>query len=437
MPLKRYSDTAPVIWIVLCILLIYSVFNAVRHYNHSPYNDLRNRVVGARLMAAGQSPYFYKWQNGDPETWLDPFEKQNQVVNGNTVTPVTLFLFSGLNPVHFSNTQWLWVVVSFAFFLMSLELIRRLIFQYKKPEHGFLIPALLLAAAGWKMHLYSGQIYIVYSFLLLLFFYEYALKKFYAAGFIALLLVAMRPPFLLLFLPLFVFRFQRGMAWGSAVAIVLLVLVHFFWIPIHYWTDYFNSMRIHALEIPGQIPEIPVNTVVPANPEGIGFDHIAQEKYLAALSPDILSVQKVLPKSGFCAQTFVLPFLLLFVYLLLFAVTAKRKPLKQMDVTGLLLFGFALYILSEYFLPAPRFTYNVVQWLFPLGVLVSGRKLYPGWRLYLLLTGLLLNIIKLPFIPDSYSVGELLMLAAIVVYMAEPEKTGENKRPVSKFASTL
>jgi hypothetical protein len=41
-------------------------------------------------MAAGESAYFHKWKTGEPETWLDPYEKQDQVVNGNTVTPTAL-----------------------------------------------------------------------------------------------------------------------------------------------------------------------------------------------------------------------------------------------------------------------------------------------------------------------------------------------------------
>src|ERR1700679_3814962 len=34
--------------------------------------DLRNRIVGARVMLAGHDPYIFIWQPDMPEEWLDP-----------------------------------------------------------------------------------------------------------------------------------------------------------------------------------------------------------------------------------------------------------------------------------------------------------------------------------------------------------------------------
>ena len=36
--------------------------------------DLRNRVVGARLMHDGISPYYYKWKTGDPIRYYDSYQ---------------------------------------------------------------------------------------------------------------------------------------------------------------------------------------------------------------------------------------------------------------------------------------------------------------------------------------------------------------------------
>lgn len=427
------SRNNTIIWLIFSLLLGYSMFTAVKHYDHSPYNDLRNRVVGARLMAAGQSPYFHKWQPGEPETWLDPFEKPSQIVNGNTVTPTTLALFSWMNGLHYDNIQWLWIAFTFACFLIALALIVQLLKLHQRPLYLLLLPAALLASVAWKLHLYSGQIYIVYALLLIVFFYLFTKKRFFFAGLIAVLLIALRPPTLLIFLPLFLWKFDRKMLFGGLTALLLLAVIHVIKIPSNSWPDYFRSMNIHALEIPGKIPETAAAPAIPANPENIHFDHIAErEAYRDALSPDILSVQKVLPKEGFLSETYVLPLMLIAAYILLLLFAVKKRPLQKMSAADLLLSGFVLYILSEYFLPAPRFTYNFVQWLFPLAVLACSRKLYLDWRLLWLIWGLFMNIVKLSFIPDAYSVGELMMLTALLGYIFQPGKAGEK---AAKFAT--
>lgn len=422
-----------ILWLLLSLLLGYSIFSAVKHYDHSPYNDLRNRVVGARLMAAHQSPYFHKWQPGEPETWLDPYEKPNQIVNGNTVTPPTLALFSWMNRLHYDQVQWLWIGFTFACFLTALALIFILLKLHQRPSYLILLPAALLASVAWKLHVYSGQIYIVYALLLIVFFYLFTKKRFFLAGLIAVLLIALRPPMLLVFLPLCLWKFDRKLLFGGLTALLLLAVIHVIKIPSNSWPDYFHSMSIHALEIPGKIPEIAAAPAIPANPENIQFNNVAErDAYQKALSPDILSVQKVLPKEGFLSETYMLPLMLIVVYIVLFLFAIKKRPLQKMSAADLLLSGFVLYILSEYFLPAPRFTYNFVQWLFPLAVLACSRKLYLDWRLLWLLWGLFMNMVKLPFIPDAYSVGELMMLTAILGYIFQPGKTGEK---AAKFAT--
>jgi hypothetical protein len=336
--------------------------------------------------------------------------------------------------LHYSNIKWVWVIFSFLCVLFSLLLVRRLLQWNRVPEYWLLLPASILAAAAWKIHLYSGQVYIFYTLMLVLFFYCYSRKYFFAAGLVAIFLVGIRLPFLVLFLPLFLVKPERKMWQGLFTGLGILLLVQLMFVPD--WQDYFRSMQIHALELTGKIPGIPATTTVIPNPEGAFLNDISgQQQYLQSLSPDILSVQKILPQTSFFAKSFILPLLLLVTYLLLYLLSILKKPVKYFSGMGLLLSGFVLYILSEYFLPAPRFTYNFVQWLFPLAVLVCNRKIYPGWQMYLLFTGIFFNMVKLPFIPDSYSVGELLMLAATIGFILQQEKTVENKNAVGTFAN--
>src|SRR5438046_2318783 len=59
--------------------------------------DLRNRVVGARVMLAGYDPYTFLWQPGMPEEWLDPVREAK--VHRLTVPPPTLWLYTVIAPL--------------------------------------------------------------------------------------------------------------------------------------------------------------------------------------------------------------------------------------------------------------------------------------------------------------------------------------------------
>ncbi len=45
-------------------VLAIAVYRDIQADKHNPA-DLRNRVVGARLITDGKSPYFYKWKAAD------------------------------------------------------------------------------------------------------------------------------------------------------------------------------------------------------------------------------------------------------------------------------------------------------------------------------------------------------------------------------------
>jgi hypothetical protein len=58
-PLWRYFYFS-----IAAVLLIIAFIRDARYEKLYP-GDLRNRVVGARLIYDGKSPYFYKWQPQD------------------------------------------------------------------------------------------------------------------------------------------------------------------------------------------------------------------------------------------------------------------------------------------------------------------------------------------------------------------------------------
>src|SRR5579859_6629143 len=81
--------------LVAIVVLWYALTRDIR-YSGEYMGDLRNRIVGARLIADGYSPYFYKYAPGGPVRYYDPQAFDIFYVSICTSTP---FLHRVLIPV--------------------------------------------------------------------------------------------------------------------------------------------------------------------------------------------------------------------------------------------------------------------------------------------------------------------------------------------------
>src|SRR6186713_1484838 len=57
---------------ILILVITYTIVRDSRVITHFYGSDLRNRVVGARMIRDGRSPYFYKWKGADGVRYYDP-----------------------------------------------------------------------------------------------------------------------------------------------------------------------------------------------------------------------------------------------------------------------------------------------------------------------------------------------------------------------------
>lgn len=155
--LLRLTSNACMV-LVACVVLITiaSTYLDVRRYAG---DDLRNRVVGARVMLAGYDPYTFVWQPDMPEQWLDPVcdSKAHRL----TASPPTLLLYAVIAPYPYSaqrfisfTCEWLALLVSLALLAWNLPNLRL--------RFAFLLGATLFVIATdvWRMHLERGQFYV-------------------------------------------------------------------------------------------------------------------------------------------------------------------------------------------------------------------------------------------------------------------------------------
>ncbi len=102
---------------LLNVVLVFTIIIAIRGFlidfsNTYTYGgvDLRNRVVGARLMLEGLDPYRFKWSEGYPDTLLDPIDNPLTPVNRVSVPPTVLMLHVPLAGIKYSIQRFLMAV---------------------------------------------------------------------------------------------------------------------------------------------------------------------------------------------------------------------------------------------------------------------------------------------------------------------------------------
>jgi hypothetical protein len=81
----------------------------------------------------------------------------------------------------------------------------------------------------------------------------------------------------------------------------------------------------------------------------------------------------------------------IFVYYLLFLKNHEKRPTNEV----ILLNGVVLYLVSEFFIPSPRYSYNDVQWILPVFIIldkVDIRNLLSDKLIIVLLVGLLFSL---------------------------------------------
>lgn len=78
--------------------------------------DLRNRVVGARLIIEGIDPYFFKWVPGLSDRLYDPLDDPSHILSKVSVPPTVLTLHSIMARLPYLQQKVLWLIVQWTAF---------------------------------------------------------------------------------------------------------------------------------------------------------------------------------------------------------------------------------------------------------------------------------------------------------------------------------
>jgi hypothetical protein len=172
--------------------------------------DMRNRVVGSRLVRDGIDPYTYHYKVGDS---LQYFDFQNCKAENISNISASPFFLKILKPICHKPQLWinsaLYIVTQIAFCVLLLVVIQSLSSLKQKAVAAFILISTLYWDA-WLMNLFNKQTYFLFAivyfiiFLLLRKNYFTKVKTQIAqsiAGALIAFLVLLKMNLLLLFLP--------------------------------------------------------------------------------------------------------------------------------------------------------------------------------------------------------------------------------------------
>ncbi len=381
--------------IILFLIILLSLLTIILSFNYSNNTggtDLRNRIVGARLIGKGLSPYFYKWHPSDGEFFLDPNDSPSRLANGNTVTPAVLYISYPLINLPYPRIRLFWTIIQH---IAALLLISIMLKRYEGSSR--LIPSAIVilgvfTSNYWLFHVERGQISIFYALLFSLMYYSFTSKwknGEYLSGIIGGLFMFIRPFAAVIcigFLLKGKTRWLSGFIIGAITCLIIFVAPNF-----RLWQEYFKVINEYGNECQnkGHTIQNAPKYIQPTVIEGTknlkkseGFDTAnlpAMNGYIQKLGFDYTPLRSILT----CG-----------IILLLFSAIFYNLKSRSSAI-DLFLFSFLCYMIVQLFALNWRSAYAVLEWAFPLFLIVQ--RVHHRSSLYALLITALSFLHCLPF----------------------------------------
>jgi len=400
---------------VTVLALWYALTRDIR-YSREYMGDLRNRVVGARIIEDHGSPYFYKWRPGDSVRYYDPQAFDIYTPSISTSTPFLHRLLIPLADLPFATAMRVWLVVLYVLYLAMVAYALVISRDGQARLAVVLVAILFLLTNAWALHTKYGQTYLLIPALAMSVFT--LRRRPWLAGWAAAALVAVRPNAVLALLP---FVFMRGFKWVWVIPGIIVL----FWVFVEghdreLWADYramvYAQVQIHQ--------ELGAETRPAAvDPGYVRWEGVDMDTVRARIMRDPVPIysengnlfvlyRKVTGRGMSLVLLGVLG--VLSIGAVMTALVVVRRRYGDLEPTQLAIIGFCLYMISDLLSPIYRHSYYGVQWILPLLLAAS---LYRGRlnRWYLgLLAALLLNIVHLPFLKMGNTLGEYGFLVCLL-----------------------
>lgn len=390
--------------------------------------DLRNRIVGARLQMDGKLPYFYKWKPEDGIRYYDPIKLDTTYTNAITASPFFHHLLYPIANLPQRQLSKIWLGIEYCLFIACVLIAFSLATTYWQRWAVAITGILGLFTVAWQLHVYLGQYYIVIPFLAMALVFCLRRKNSVTfallAGCLAATFVFTRPSAIVFFLPFLLLRKQFSAKYLICfLAPILLLAGYSLLSPTErsLWADYKKSIAAHMKDHMSPDREERMDAYQPPyihQWEGWHQDSIRDEMKKNYIDwkfefSNISSIAKNIFHINLSEKTLIISLAVSWMLLVaLFYYESKQAA--NFNIAHAAIFGFCLYMLADFFSPIRRIEYYAIQWMFPL--LLCASLYNPRQKvLYILLAiGVLLEIADAPFIKMRHTLGELIILLALL-----------------------
>ena len=407
---KALSGGGLFILIIILFLPQWQHFNSIINDTIAP--DLLLRTIGSRLQKAGMPVYSYQWKNGDPAEWLNIYPDLRVGLNGVISTPFALWLLQPFSKLNYCDIKMIWGYLQEFLLFASVWLCCKT-FTKISGQVIFLLFAtfFFIYDSQWLLHLYNGQMYVMYTFVFSLIGYlVLRLNNQKQVVFLLPILSAIRPFFIFSLLP-----FLKLKKWvfialsvGVFTAMTLIILST----TVSQWKYYNHAMNQYAKEATGGLKVDSGQMIL--NVHYADACIVNKTKGFKVFNAGCLySLQHYLILLGIRISKTSFYQAILAVFLLAFWFISYKKnwlnnPLKQ------LILAFIYYQACELLVPAVRNPYNMVQWLPAIGWLVlSGKRTI----ILIVLIGLYLNHSFTFLFKYEREIGEMILFVALGILL--------------------
>jgi hypothetical protein len=415
-------------------VLAWSIRRDLRYSAAYP-GDLRNRVVGARLIEDGRLPYFYKWKKGDGLRYYDPHNFDTLMVSNITLSPFYHQLLIPIADQPQARIINYWLIGEYLLLALMAVVFFRWAGTTGQKQAVIGVALLFLLTNAWKNHIAEGQSYLLIPALATGFYACLRQPRQWAwglvAGALAGAMLLIRPNAIFFFLPFVLLLRRYPRSWWLAGCVPLILLAGWT-LGSHrqreLWLDYRHmaaeTIKLHQHDH----PTLAVNDADPRYAFWEGIDKPAADR----LSDT--GIERVRTENGNVFEFVYLVFhrflpaaVWTAAALLLIAAACGffyvfHRPMSSVSLAQMAIFGFCLYMITDLFSPIYRYTYNEVQWLFPIFLAAATAQRRYRVVYAIIGAGLLLGIVHLSFVKMENTIGEYAILASLLGLSLLPER---------------
>ncbi|GJD17800.1 hypothetical protein RIVM261_027560 [Rivularia sp. IAM M-261] len=387
--------------------------------------DLRNRVVGARLLTKGLDPYHFKWTPSDDQRLLDPLDWPTIPVTRTTVNPSVLSFHSLFANLPYFPQRIIWFVIQWFCLIASVFIfIKNNLHDLRTKLVLISILIFICGSTIWRVHVDVGQFYIILVFLLALAYQFFSSKIKYGnalGGFCIGLAACFRFPLIIMVLPMIIFK-KVKMLTATLLSFFLCLVVSVLFTGLPAWQNYFSAMATNGkLNIESlEIDKVDVKKIFPQIVEGMNN----LQDFNGGIPNSNSSLQFFL-KESLSLQIESKYFVIIIATILLiysFIIYQYRNSSNnETNIKEIDLFFFISIInvlIVDYLIPAPRHVYNNVFYIIPLILLLKNINPFNTQMLsctMLMFIGFLTLNGMFAWLPYEIQFGEFMMLGSMIL----------------------